>query len=68
MGGEEPLSRLDGTRAGNPPPSRGKSTTSVAEEPRQVEAAQPGTERNIEAEYSTEVAELLTEMQPTALE
>ena len=65
MGGEEPLSRLDGTRAGNPPPSRGKSTTSVAEEPRQVEAAQPGTERNIEAEYSTEVAELLTEMQPT---
>ena len=37
----------------------------MAEQARQVEAAHAGTERDIEAEYRTEVAELLAKMQPT---
>ena len=37
----------------------------MAEPARQVEAAHAGTERDIEAEYRTEVAELLAKMQPT---
>ena len=37
----------------------------MAEQPRQVEAAHPGTERDIEAVYRTEVAELLAKIQPT---
>ena len=36
----------------------------MAEQARQVAAAHAGTERNIEAEYRTEVAELLAKMQP----
>ena len=37
----------------------------MAEQAGQVEAAHAGTERDIEAEYRTEVAELLAKMQPT---
>ena len=37
----------------------------MAEQDRQVEAAQTGAKRDIEAEYRAEVAELLAKMQPT---
>lgn len=60
-----PSPRLDGTVLGNPPPSREKSVTSMAERPRQVDAADPGVEPNVAAEYRTEVAELLAKVQPT---
>jgi hypothetical protein len=38
---------------------------SGAEEPRQGEAAHPGSEQDIEAVYRMEVAELLAKVQPT---